>query len=158
MAPDDPADVVELVAAGGVRMAHPEEDEDDPHRHQRRDLDDVDHDRGHRRPADAPEGDVARQRGEADGHDRQRQPCQLMVDQCEVDVAEQRGGEGHHDPGVDPVVEVADPAHRQLGRPGEPLVLQLVLVEEGGLGEVVAGTRAGIGVDPGQFGVAVGRE
>ena len=140
-------------------MTEAEHDEQDRQQHERRDLDDVDDDGGHRRSADASIGDVAGHEGEHDADPGELAVVQhLAVGEAGVDVPEQGAGEGHHDAGVDPVVEVADPTHRQLGHPGPLAVVRPFLVEQRRLGEEVARPGAGVGIDPGQLAVAVGRQ
>ena len=81
-----------------------------------------------------------------------------MVGQRGVDVPEQGRGERDHDPGIDPVVQMADPADGQLREPRQASVTGSLLVEERGLGEVVARSGARVGVRARQLGIAVRRE
>ena len=161
-------DAREAVVAGehgadGVVVVQPrvgdaEDDREEGKGDQRDQLDDVDHDRGHGRPADAPEGDVGVEQGEDQDH-RDQQPRGGRVPGGDaVEVSEEDAAECGHDPGVDPVVEVGQPAHRELGHPGEAAVVGLLLVEERGLGEVVGGPGPGPRIAVGQLGVRVSGE
>ena len=67
-----------LEAACGMAMGDAEPDEQDADQQETGDLDRVDRDRGHCRPADAPEGDVPDQGSEDHGHDGERQVRQLV--------------------------------------------------------------------------------
>ena len=138
-----------------VPVGNPEPDEHHAHQQQTGDLDHVDRYGGHGRPVDAPVSDVAHDARKTDSHDGQRQVGQRVVEDRRVQIAEQRRRVRHHDPGIDPVVEVADPAHAELGEARVPLVSRALLVQEGRLCEVVARAGAGVRVDPGQLRIAV---
>ena len=115
-------------------------------------------DHGIGRTAHPSVGDVAAEEGEGDGDEGKDGVAEGLVGDRRVDVADQDAAEGDHDPRVDPVVQVADPADRELHEAGELSMLRLLLVQQGRLGEVVARSCPRVRVDPGKLAVAVGRQ
>src|SRR5947199_10860085 len=74
-------------------------------------------------------------------------PYTTLFRSLAVHVADQRGHHGDHDAGIDPVEEVRRPAGHDLREPGPAMVLLVLTVEEGLLGEVVAAAEACLGID-----------
>src|SRR5207248_871651 len=150
---------MDLIPAGQMLVARSEDDRDDAEGNEGRDLDDVHRDRGVRRAAHSSIRDVSGYEREHNGKAGKRPPTKnLSVRDSGVDVAGERCGESNHDARIDPVVQVADPSDRQLGRARISPVAWLLLVEQRRLGEVVAGTGTRIGVDASKLAVRVRSE
>ena len=147
-------DLVETVRVSDPIRDEPHADPDQRHR-----LDHEDRDRRHRRARDSSIRDVA-----GDHRERRSRRCPTRSTKAcprqprAVDVPEERRREGDHDPRIDPVVQVADPADAQLREPSETPMGRARFVEQGSLGEVVAGAGARIRIDARQLAVAVRRE
>ena len=156
---EDRHSVMDLISAGQMLVARSEDDRDDAEGNEGRDLDDVHCDRGVRRATHTAIRDVPGNEREHNGKAGKCPPTKnLSVRDGGVDVAGECCGESDHDARIDPVVQMADPSDRQLGRTRVLPMLRLLLIEKSSLGEVVARAGTRIGVDASKLAVRVGSE